>query len=216
MSEEESSGVDLPVESTQPIQPPIEIAGGAVTRLNREGLRYSWEPLQIIDESREAMHKMPQGKSGIVLGSGPNTEAWKQRGWLTLDIDPSVEADLTIDANLMEQVVPPNSQDFILAEFIRFQKGGVGGVGPGRLLLEANKALKDGGRLIIQSAHKEGVPTSNLPDRNWYANSMTQHGFEVIEELQEIRPLPGNALEQRVTYYGVKKYSGFDATRGKL
>lgn len=103
---------------------PLTIGESAVRRFNLQGLRENYPPLNIIDTARIAMSRMPDGKAGIVLGSGPNTTDWRQRGWQTLDIDPLAGADYLIDANRLEEVVHPGSQDFVLAERILFDYSG--------------------------------------------------------------------------------------------
>lgn len=92
---------------TSEVKPPVFIDTQAVKRLNKEGWREHWEPLKIIDEAREATYHLPDDKIGIVLGSGENTPEWKQKGWKTLDIDSSIGADFTVDANYLETVNPP-------------------------------------------------------------------------------------------------------------
>jgi hypothetical protein len=56
------------------VKPHIVISQDAVARLNSEGFRYTWEPLRTVDEAREAAMRMPEGRTGIVIGSGPNTD----------------------------------------------------------------------------------------------------------------------------------------------
>lgn len=202
----------LEVTSHKPVPKPALMGTPAISRLNREGLRTTYEPLNIVDEAREVLARMPESKSGIVLGSGPNTESWKQKGWKTLDINPASKADYTTDANKLETVISPNSQDFLHAEFIRFDPKGVEGVGPGRLLQQANKALKDGGIIIVETAHQEGMPTT-LPDRQDFIKKMADHGFQAVAELHEIKH-PGNgASEQKVVYYGRKLAEGYQEGR---
>lgn len=149
---------------------------------------------------------MPEGSYGIVLGSGPNTQAWRNRGWATLDLDSAAHADYTADANHLESAVPQNSWDYVCAENIKFDPKGVEGVGPARLLAQANSVLKPGGMLIIQAAHKENFPDSTLPDRNRYVALMREHGFETVVEVTNYHNLPGRGdmSEQKVTYYGKK------------
>lgn len=190
---------------------PLTIGESAVRRLNLQGVRQEYSPLDIIDTARIAMSRMPDGKTGIVLGSGPNTPEWKQKGWQTLDIDQSTGADYPMDANRLEEVIPPSSQDFVLAERILFDYSGRKGVGRGRLLREANIVLKPGGTLIIRSVHVEGSPMAQAPDRNWYANQLRKHGFQAITEVHDMHeadPSKGYR-QQEVFYYGVRLAEGF-------
>ena len=197
------------------VGPPILISDEAVARLNREGLRYTWEPLRVVDEAREAMFRMPDGKSGVVLGSGPNTAEWKGRGWKTLDIDSGAGADFTVDGNLMETVVPAKSQDFLLAECVTMDEGGLNGVGWGRLLNQANAVLKDGGTISVVTAAFEGNSETTLPPRDWYGEVMAQHGFEAIVEVHKIEAYAPGKTAQKVIYHGQKVAEGFDLNRGK-
>ncbi len=153
---------------------------------------------------------MPEGHCGLVLGSGPNTEVWRTRGWATLDLQARVGADFTADANYLEDIIPPACLDYVCAENIRFDPKGEQGVGRGRLLDQANKVLKPGGFLIIQTAHKENIPGTTVPDRAKYVNQMRDHGFATVVEVSTLYSLPGAAhmKEQRVVYYGKKLAQG--------
>ena len=186
---------------------PQIIATDAVSRLNFEGQREKLPFLDIIDGCREALARMPEGKTGIVIGSGRNTNEWKYRGWKTLDKDPVFEPDLACDANLMSETVPPGSQDFIFAECLTFDPFGEKGVVPARLLAEANKVLKTGGKLIIKTAHEEDTSKSKfmtIPDRRRYMYELQKHGFHGISELGKLE-----GSMQRVIYWGEKVRDGY-------
>lgn len=200
------------------VLPPIERSDDAIARVLRHTPvqeRAAW--LRTILEGRTALRKMPEGKSGIVLGSGGNTPAWKERGWRTLDIDPATQADIVINAEKLSTVVMPASEDFIYAEAIRFDPVGLNGVGWGNLLSESNRVLKKGGILVIRTAHKENKPTSTLPNRKDYVKWMARHGFNTVVELRPIRTVPkpegGEMKEQVVIYYGQKVADGVDESR---
>ncbi len=198
------------VDQSRSVPPPEVIGENAVGRLNLLGEREIYPPLDIIGRARIALSKMPEGKAGIVLGSGPNTADWKRRGWKTLDIDPSVGADYTANANETEKHVALSSQDFIFVETIVFDRRGRKGVGPGRLLQQANAVLRPGGILVIKSAHAEGAPNRQVPDRHWYAGQLQKHGFQAVVEVHDINEDPAEQyLDQRVVYYGVKVAEGF-------
>lgn len=123
----------------------IELPTNTIASMNAEGLREAFEPLRVVDQAREALYKMPEGKIGIVLGSGPNTGKWRSRGWVTLDVDPQYGADITGDANYLERFVPDGNLDFVYAECITFDPEAKKGVHPVRLLQQANQALRMGG-----------------------------------------------------------------------
>lgn len=159
-----------------------------------------WEPLETISRLRLAMEQMPDGKTGIVLGSGKNTLKWKKRGWLTLDIDPVYQSDFVLDANNLEALFQ-NQFDFVLAENITFHPLGINGVSPVRLLDQADKTLKIGGELIIKSAHLENI-SSSLPNRYQYSQLMYSHGFKTVVEISGTPT--DRQSKQIVTYYGKK------------
>lgn len=196
---------------------PLNMASDTIERLNSQGMREKFEPLRIVDECREALYDMPEGKEGIVVGSGPNTELWRAKGWKTLDLDPESNADMILNANEMAGTVAPESQDFVYAEAITMDSKGVKGASPARLLNQFNKVLKPGGKLIIQTAHFEGVKTS-LPNREGYIKLLQAHGFYGIAELGTIHYLDetGSKYEQRVVYYGEKKRAGFETTPNQI
>jgi len=185
----------------------------AIRRCFRLGQGEYVEELKIVGECRAAMAGMPRGKRGLVLGSGFNTELWEKRGWDTLDISPRYGPHFVADANWLEGL-GLGSYDFIYAECITFDASGENGVNPARLLNQANKALKTGGKLIIETAHVEGVEKSekSVPDRRRYANLMVAHGFKTIVELGMIWN-GGEVKEQRAVYYGEKRAEGYDQSR---
>lgn len=202
----------IDVAPVKSISKPTLMAEDTIRRLNSEGFRERFEPLKIVDEAREVLERMPEGKSGIVLGSGPNTKSWKTKGWKTLDIDPSSNADFIVDANQLETLVTPASQDFLMTEFITFDPKGENGVGRGRLLQQANKALKEGATLVVRTAHQEGMATY-LPDRRDFVHQMTDYGFQTVVELHQIIDSGGNIKEQEVVYYGKKVAEGYVQNR---
>ncbi len=176
-------------------------------------MKHELDWLQIVDEDREVMVHMPEGKRGIVIGSGENSESWRQRGWTTLDIDPSVGADIIADANHLETVIFPRTQDYIYAEYIRFSREGVDGVHAARLLQQANKVLKNGGHLIIETANFENVPEATLPQRDKFGALMIKHGFEAIVEVDTYTPIKDDQSYQLVIYHGKKVADGFSENR---
>jgi hypothetical protein len=194
------------------------MATDTIKRLNSQGMREKFRPLGIVDECREALSKVPRGKEGIVVGSGSNTESWKARGWKTLDLNPESHADMVLNANWMADAIPPESQDFVYAEAITMDPKGVRGASPARLLDQFNKVLKPGGKLIIQTAHFEGVPETTLPNRVQYTKLLQAHGFHGIAELGPIEHLNREepAYTQQVTYYGEKRRAGFKTSTGEV
>lgn len=148
---------------------------------------------------------MPDGKRGIVLGSGGNTEVWKKKGWKTLDIKPENKADYVADANKMEKAVAPASQDFLFAEYISFDPTGKKGVIANKLIEQSNKVLRSGGILIIQTGHHEGYPWSDpLPNKTDFSNLMANNGFQTVLEQDKVEVWAGTVRQQSVVYYGKK------------
>lgn len=194
----------------------VKMGADAITRLNTEGLRKSFEPLKIVDEAREALSVMPQGKMGLVLGSGSNTSEWRSRGWYTLDLDPESRADITGDANDLEVHVPTGILDFVYAECINFDPKAEQGVHSTRLLQQVNKALRNGGELIIRTAHGINVPGRvTVPDKETFAGRMVKHGFRTVVESHKFQSFPhpdgGEFSQQEVVYYGQKVADGYSS-----
>jgi hypothetical protein len=170
----------------------------------REGIRKS-ESWKIIDGAKKALSRMPDGKKGIVLGSGGNTELWKKKGWKTLDIKSKSKADFVADANNLEKAIAPGSRDFLLAEYISFDLTGKKGVIAKNLIEQSNKVLKIGGILIIETGHHEGWPWPDpLPNKTDFANLMTNNGFQTVLELDKIEVWAETVRQQEVVYYGKK------------
>lgn len=173
--------------------------------------------VQTVVECSEALERMPSGKVGIVLGSGPNTALWKSKKWFTLDIEEDCSANFTADANNLEAAVGQMKGhfDFIYAEAIRFDPNSKKGVSRGRLLDQSSKILPIGGTLIIKTANIESN-FGTLPKRESYAQLATRHGFRVtvVVEPYHVNPLTGTKSQQ-VWYYCEKIAEGFDKARSQ-
>lgn len=175
----------------------VALSSEQIAKMNMEGHRFTHHTIQMIDECRDAIEKMPQGKDGIVLGAGPNSRGYAHRGWESIDIDPSVSATYTADANHLSEAVNGKQYDFVMAE--RLTLGEVAGtpvarvdrdylepaVGHERLLEQARAVLKDGGRLIIDTVDF-GDTLTNLPKSEAYAALMRKHGFAPVLEVKTI------------------------------
>lgn len=196
------------------MRPYIDLSTDVIQKMNAEGLRQSFQPLEVVGSAREALSRMPEGKSGVVLGAGPNTSEWRSKGWVTLDVDPQYGADITGDANYLERFVPDGSLDFVYAECITFDPEAEKGVHPVRLLQQANQALRMGGELIIQTANAYNAPAkSTLPRKEEFAEKMIDLGFRTVVESGEVHvfehPGGGECVEQRAVYYGEKVADGY-------
>ena len=191
------------------VNKPVLIATEEVSRLNSEGSSTNYEPLQTINEARVAMSGLSPNESGIVLGSGDNTLDWKNKSWKTCDIDTKFNTDFNVDANDIADYVQPSSQDFVLAECIRFDKLSQNGVSPSRLLNQANKILKTGGILIIETANFEGLDNAKTPKKDSYIQLMASHGFNAVVEVFPYDDIGGGVLDQKVIYYGKKVLDGY-------
>ena len=63
------------------IPKPVEIAKAGLAWLKIKNWIKKSESLEIVIESKKALSQIPDGKKGIVLGSGGNTKTWKEKGW---------------------------------------------------------------------------------------------------------------------------------------
>lgn len=158
------------------------------------------------------MASMPNNKAGLVLGSGDNSKEWADRGWVTLDIDASVNPHFAVDANYLTDEIPANSLDYVCAEALRFDPLGIKGVNPARLLQQVNDVLKPGGKLIIITANYGGYSENiTLPEVGAYSQLLKEHGFMGVVEIhpRNIHQGDSEKFDQKVIYYGVKKRSGY-------
>lgn len=151
----------------------------------------------MIAEAKTAFVRMPEGKRGLVIGSGPNTPQWQRRGWATLDMDPTVDPDFLVNANWLEAFVEPNTFDFVLAERLTFDRTGVRGVRPKRLAASARAILKDGGVLVVQTARHEETPLSKkkptIPLADDVMKNLKDRGFHVTAEYGPRHEHPADA-----------------------
>ena len=187
------------------IPAPDEISKASLIWLKIKNWFKKSESLEIVIDAKKALLHMPEGKYGIVLGSGSNTESWNKKGWKTLDIKPESKADYIVDANEMDKAVAPSSQDFLFAEFISFGPTGKKGVIAKKLIEQSSKALKIGGTLIIITGHHEGYPwPDSLPNKTEFANIMFKNGFQTVIEAYKVDIWAETIKQQRVIYYGKK------------
>lgn len=187
-----------------------------------------WPPLMRVTQVYETLSYMPEGKSGIVLGSGPNTSAWKDIGWKTLDVDHTVSPDYIADANYLEQYIERGSVDFIFAENIRMDPSGSEGVIPENMIKGASEVLKMGGVFTVYTADfsdtirvdskEDGFGEVTIPDYNEFARVLRQHGFDVTVLLEPMEYVDEEAIKnkdwsQRVWYISTKIAEGYDPDR---
>jgi curved DNA-binding protein CbpA len=167
----------------------------------------------ILESGREALEKMPDEKTGIVLGAGDNAKFWSERGWKTLDINPEAGADITMDVNDLSDAIPPHSQDFLFSERMKFDPDGRDGAGPARLLQQANNSLKDKGELIIKTVDflDKSDPGLTIPKSAEFMKRLKEHGFEVEVERgkMELEGVNNNERVQPITYYARKVSEGY-------
>jgi hypothetical protein len=107
----------------------------------------------------------------------------------------------------------PRTQDFVMAECLTFDEKGKDGVTPARLLDQANKVLKVGGILVIETANTENSPTAQTPNRVDFADLMTSHGFETVVEVDTYAAVGNDVKQQWVRYFGKKAVEGYDPNR---
>lgn len=166
-----------------------------------------WGPYQKKQKFAIAEVQMPAGESGLVIGSGPHTQEWKKRGWLTLDIEPTDNPDFIQDANTMSTVVHISSQDYVLAEFIRFDNEGIEGISPDNLIKQSHNILKPGGILVVKTGNILGLISSTLPKKPDLSRLLLDGGFNVLtvtEPYRRIDQPDATIFEQQLVYYAQK------------
>lgn len=160
---------------------------------------------QLVFESKEAMIKMPNGKNGIVIGSGRNTPLWHIKGWETLDINPEYRTKYVGDANQLSKIIPSESYDYILSEYVgistRSQDLLFDALGHKNILAQAMKVLRDDGIVIIQTADSEMKKSEFRLGLVEYAQLMGDFGFSVVLETENMTQL---ADRVPVVWYGRK------------
>ncbi|MFA7301485.1 MAG: hypothetical protein WC069_04200 [Candidatus Shapirobacteria bacterium] len=92
------------------------------------------------------------GKKILVVGSGDNTEFWKCLGCVTLDIDPAVNPDFVINANMLDNSAVEGGYDVVYCEFLKMDPNGEDGVNLNNLLRGSLNILKDGGMVVMESS----------------------------------------------------------------
>lgn len=193
------------------VNKPVLMSESTFHRLTNEGGSTNWWALQLVTEGKNIVdNKLSDDQSGIVLGSGDNTQEWKTKGWFTCDINPKFNPDIVVDANDLDERVVPNSQDCLFAECLRFDSLSRNGVSPSRLLNQANKLLREGGILVIETANFEGIENTNVPKRDRYLSLMAKHGFNAVAEVFPYYDMGGGKLDQKVIYYGKKVVDGYN------
>jgi hypothetical protein len=190
------------------------IEPGTIKRLKDKGMNAEWKPLSVIEKDRIALNHLPEDESGIVIGSGPNTKKWEEKGWTTLDIDPEADPDILMDAQNLTEAVEPGSQNYIFTECLTFDPKGNEGVVPARLLQQANIALKMGGQIIIETANfSQTSYGSTIPNKDQFIKLLVNHGFEPVVEVHALHNPRTVQEQQLVIYYGTKIAEGWDDTR---
>ena len=178
---------------------PIWMSLDAVNRLTREGS--SWDRLGLITKCAEVLRELPEGKSGIVVGSGDKSDLWRSRGWKTLDSDPESDADIITNANL--KFADPSTQDYIFSECVSMGKDADTAVVPRLFLKQAFEALKDEGVLMMETASFDKNREVAIPNREDFTNMMVEAGCNVV--LAVLGRIVGKENKhQKVFYYAVK------------
>ena len=128
----------------------------------------------------------PGEKSLLVIGSGGNTEFWKNKGAATFDIDPNVKADFTGDANNLSELLENEKYDLIFAECLTL---GERGVKLENLLNEAYQALSNPGILLVETSMaiidpktkkdniEKQLPVPSVPTPIEFFNAARDTGF---------------------------------------
>ncbi len=142
------------------------------------------------------MVSLLDNQTGIVLGSGQNTNKWCQKGWKTIDISPKIKPNYTGDVNHLAKIVGDKKFDFVLSENITLNPEAgyivknVNGylepsVGHENLIIQASLVLKKNGKLIINTADF-GDKSVSLPKSEIFSNILTKHGFNHVMEIPRL------------------------------
>ncbi len=191
-----------------PISGPYRvISSGHLKELLRKGLKDKLPWLQLIGDARAALGKMPESKTGLVVGAGNKTSEWQQKDWQTADIDNSYKPDHTIDANLDLIRLGKENFDFVLAERLAGM-GSIPGVNFHSFVNQAKEVLKPGGILIIDTInHSQKGQT--IPNLQEMGKLLKKAGFEFTAELGGIYPKEntrtGEPFQQKIIYYAQKR-----------
>src|SRR5690349_12998940 len=80
------------------------------------------EPIpSFVSEANKAFIHMPEGKSGIVLGSGEHTNEWQKRGWQAMDYRSEENWKPDIQGNIRDLTsLTQENYDYMYAERIPF------------------------------------------------------------------------------------------------
>lgn len=194
----------------------LALSNDHIAKMNKKGSFDS--RVSLINECREAVYQIPQGKRGLCVGSGWNTKSWKERGWDTLDIDPLVQAKFTANANRMVGVTGIKAYDYIYVEGITMNINEKEGITRGRLLQQANVALKTGGKLMIETADfGKNEKGSILPVAEDFLPLLVKHGFKAYIVINKPNDFNDSMVRTTdgiyVTYYAEKIADGFDEKR---
>jgi predicted SAM-dependent methyltransferase len=160
---------------------------------------------------KQALEKIPENSTGIVLGAGRNTEEWREKGWKTLDIDSKHGADFVGDANRLSEIIPKNSLDFVFAEAIPSvsMRENHPGVNEKTLVAESAQVLKPGGYLIIKAPANEGGDLVKGIKVQDYIEILEENNFHGIAEQSEVLSFKtmGESGEESGSYRSVMYYA---------
>ncbi len=112
----------------------------------------------IYDQYNRIRTQGAEGRSVLVVGSGPNTDRWRTLGCETLDIDQKANPDIVADANKLDSVVGPETQQIIIGECVALDPSGKIGVDLKKFIPQAFAALTDGGQLFFVTAAQISEP----------------------------------------------------------
>lgn len=172
------------------------------------------ERISIVKQGESALKRLPKGSIGLVLGSGPNSARWANKGWMTLDINPYSDAHFIADANQLQNTIPEAYMDYVVAEFIRIDPAGAEGVSPGALMAQANRMLKEKGIFIFQTASITSTE-STIPEMTQMMEQLRRHGFMGVVELEDT-VIADSGIDRRATYFCQKVRSGYRRDSGEV
>jgi hypothetical protein len=166
----------------------------------------------LVFQSKEAMIKMPEGKTGLVIGSGGNTKEWNKKGWETLDVEPIFKTNYIGDANRLGEIVKEKRYDYILSENVAISNSSkppslnnariVNSIKLESFLNNAYKILNDQGILIVQMTDSEKMLDEFRSGNDKYNLFVEKNDFLGIMEISR-RPISPEDLS--LTWYARKK-----------
>ena len=133
-------------------------------------------------EYSELCSRGAQGRRVLVVGSGLNTQRWRDLSCTTLDLDPQFNPDLVADANYLGKAVNPESQSIIISEYLTLDPTGREGVNLDLFLPQVFASLVKGGKFFFVSAAAIIEPPERITilPPNEFLGLLKKNGFRNV------------------------------------